>query len=84
MLNFSFKELDKLNEQINKTDDIKIKNELIDILIRKINYLNYEVKKFKTDINNEYIKKCKHIMEYEPQDYDRSLSVCKKCGYIEC
>ena len=84
MLNFSFKELDKLNEQINKTDDIKIKNELIDILIRKINYLNYEVNKFKTDINNEYKKQCKHIMEYETQNYDKTLLVCKKCGYIEC
>ena len=84
MLDFSFKELDKLNEQINKTDDIKRKNELIDILIKKINYLNYEVKKFKTDINYEYKKNCTHIMEYETQDYDKSLLVCKKCGYIEC
>ena len=84
MLDFSFKELAKLNEQINKTNDIKRKNELVDILIKKINFLNYEVKKFKTDINNECKKNCKHIMEYEPQDYDRSLLVCKKCGYIGC
>ena len=55
MLDFSFKELDELNEKINKTEDIERKNELIDILIRKINFLNYEVKKFKTDINNEYL-----------------------------
>lgn len=84
MLDFSLTELLNLNKQINKIDDIERKNELVDILIKKINFLSYEVKKLKTDINNEYKKKCMHIMEYETHNYDKSLLVCKKCGYIGC
>jgi len=84
MVDFSFKELDKLNEQINKTDNKKKKKELVDILIKKINYLNFQVKNFKTYINNEYTNKCIHIMEYETQYYDKTLLVCTKCGFIGC
>ena len=47
MLDFSFKEIEEINKQINKTDDIDKKNELDDVLIKKINYLSYEAKNLK-------------------------------------